>query len=139
MTVYELVASPSTSFPASAAPLAGTQVCLRPRKRPLKRQRNTSSMEKTSHVYIMASRPYGTLYIGVTSDLVKRVWQHRGGFVDGFTKQHRTHLLVWYETHTDIIEAITREKQLKHWNRDWKINLIQSTNPAWHDLYARLL
>ena len=97
-----------------------------------------SAMDKSSYVYIMASRPYGTLYIGVTSDLIKRVWQHREGFVDGFTKQHKTHRLVWYEIHCDIIEAITREKQLKHWNRDWKINLIQSTNPSWLDLYPTL-
>ncbi|MDN4038766.1 GIY-YIG nuclease family protein [Massilia sp. YIM B02443] len=93
-------------------------------------------MDKPSYVYILASGPYGTLYIGVTSDLIKRAWQHREGVVAGFTKDHLIKRLVWYEIHTDITQAITREKQLKRWNRDWKINLIQSTNPAWRDLYA---
>ena len=97
-----------------------------------------SGMDKASYVYILASRPYGTLYIGVTSDLIKRVWQHREGFVPGFTKQHKTHRLVWYEVHSEIIEAITREKQLKNWKRDWKIKLIQSTNPSWRGLYPTL-
>ena len=96
-------------------------------------------MDKSSYVYILASRPYGTLYIGVTSDLVKRIWQHRSDLAAGFTKQYSVKLLVWYETHTDIREAIIREKQLKRWNRDWKINLIQSTNPAWRDLYPRIV
>lgn len=93
-------------------------------------------MDKPSYVYILASRPYGTLYIRVTSDLIKRVWQHREASVAGFTKQHDIKHLVWYEVHTDITQAITREKQLKRWNRDWKINLIQSINPAWKDLYT---
>lgn len=96
-------------------------------------------MDKSSYVYILASRPYGTLYIGVTSDLIKRVWQHREGLVAGFTKRHDVKHLVWYETHTDITAAITREKQLKHWNRDWKINLIQSANPSWRDLYSEIV
>ena len=95
-------------------------------------------MGKSSYVYILASRPYGTLYIGVTSDLVLRIWQHRTDVIAGFTKQYNVKQLVWYEPHTDILEAITREKQLKRWNRDWKINLIQSANPAWHDLYPRI-
>jgi putative endonuclease len=69
------------------------------------------------------------LYIGVTSDLVKRVWQHREGAADGFTKQHRIKQLVWYEIHSEILQAITREKQIKKWNRDWKVNLIQTSNP----------
>lgn len=92
-------------------------------------------MDKPSYVYMLASRPYGTLYIGVTADLIKRVWQHREAAVAGFTRQYDVKLLVWYETHTDIVGAITREKQLKRWNRDWKIALIQSTNPGWRDLY----
>jgi putative endonuclease len=96
-------------------------------------------MEKTSFVYILASRPYGTLYVGVTSDLIKRIWQHKSGFVPGFTKKYKVHTLVWYEIHADITAAITREKQIKHWNRDWKIKLIQSTNPAWQDLYLTLV
>jgi putative endonuclease len=95
-------------------------------------------MDKSSYVYILASRPYGTLYIGVTSDLVRRIWQHRSNVIAGFTKQYNVKHLVWYEPHTDILQAITREKQLKRWHRDWKINLIQSTNPAWHDLYPRI-
>ncbi len=95
-------------------------------------------MEKTSYVYILASRPYGTLYIGVTADLARRVWQHRSGVVHGFTKEHNVHQLVWYETHSSIDAAITREKQLKRWLRNWKINLIQSTNPAWRDLYEEI-
>lgn len=95
-------------------------------------------MDKSSYVYILASRPYGTLYIGVTSDLIRRVWQHKEGFVAGFTKKYGVKQLVWYETHSEIIAAITREKHIKEWPRDWKINLIQSTNPAWHDLYDTL-
>lgn len=95
-------------------------------------------MEKSSYVYILASRPYGTLYIGVTSNLVQRVWQHKEGVIAGFTKKYEVKQLVWYEVHSEIISAITREKQIKEWRRDWKINLIQSTNPAWHDLYPTI-
>ena len=95
-------------------------------------------MDKLSCIYILASRPYGTLYIGVTSDLIKRVWQHKEAVVPSFTSKHGVKRLFWYETHTDITQAILREKQLKRWNRDWKINLIQSTNPTWHDLYAAI-
>ncbi len=95
-------------------------------------------MEKSSYVYILASRPYGTLYIGVTSNLVQRVWQHKEGFIAGFTKKYKVKQLVWYEVHSEIISAITREKQIKEWSRDWKINLIQSTNPARHDLYPTI-
>lgn len=95
-------------------------------------------MEKSSYVYILASRPYGTLYVGVTSDLIRRVWQHKEGDVAGFTKKYKIKHLVWYETHSEVISAITREKQIKEWPRHWKINLIQSTNPAWHDLYPTL-
>ncbi|MFC0252773.1 GIY-YIG nuclease family protein [Massilia consociata] len=93
-------------------------------------------MDKPSYVYILASRRYGTLYIGVTSDLVRRLWQHKEGFVEGFTKTYRVHQLVWYEMHTDIVSAITREKQIKKWRRNCKINLIQSANPDWRDLYG---
>ncbi|MCC2956505.1 GIY-YIG nuclease family protein [Massilia sp. IC2-477] len=95
-------------------------------------------MDKSSYAYILASRPYGTLYIGVTSDLIRRVWQHKEGFVAGFTKKYKVKHLVWYEVHSEIISAITREKQIKEWPRDWKINLIQSTNPAWRDLYEEV-
>ena len=93
-------------------------------------------MDKQSYVYILASQRYGTLYIGVTSDLVKRVWEHREGVVGGFTQQHNVKQLVWYEVHGDIMAAITREKQLKKWERKWKIQLISSENPLWRDLYV---
>jgi len=92
-------------------------------------------MDKPSYVYTLASRPYGTLYIGVTSDLIKRIWQHKEATVASFTKQYDIKHRVWYEIHTDITQAILREKQLKHWNRNWKINLAQSTNTTWRDLY----
>jgi putative endonuclease len=92
-------------------------------------------MEKSSYVYILASGRYGTLYIGVTSSLIRRVWEHREGLVDGFTKQYGVKNLVWFEQHADIYAAITREKQIKEWRRDWKVNLIQKTNPSWRDLF----
>ena len=92
-------------------------------------------MDRASYVYILASECYGTLYVGVTSDLVKRIWQHREGLADGFTKKYKVKRLVWFETHGDIIEAITREKQLKKWARAWKVTLIQEANPDWRDLY----
>lgn len=95
-------------------------------------------MDKTFYVYILASACYGTLYTGVTSDLIKRVWQHREGVADGFTKKYGVKHLVWSEAHTDAISAITREKQIKKWNRAWKINLIQKENPYWQDLYDTL-
>lgn len=81
-------------------------------------------------------RLYGTLYAGVASDPVKRVWEHRNDFVDGFTRTHGVHRLVWYEIHDDVLAAITREKQIKKWNRDWKVNLIRRMNPKWDDLCA---
>jgi putative endonuclease len=87
---------------------------------------------------MLASARYGTLYVGITSDLIKRIWEHREGFVEGFTKEYGVKQLVWYETHADAISAITREKQIKKWNRAWKINLIQKENPYWRDLYETL-
>jgi len=95
-------------------------------------------MDKQSYVYILASRRYGTLYIGVTSNLIQRIWQHKEGFVEGFTKTHKVKLLVWYEVHANILAAITREKQIKKWRRNCKVNLIQSTTPDWTDLYDQL-
>jgi len=89
-------------------------------------------------VYILASKRNGTLYIGVTSNIVKRVWEHKNNSVKGFTKNHHVHYLVWYETHQEINSAITREKQLKKWNRDWKLELIEKTNPTWLDLYSEV-
>jgi putative endonuclease len=92
-------------------------------------------MDKIFYVYMLASARYGTLYLGVTSNLIKRTWEHRDGVVDGFTKKYGVKKLVWFEIHTEAISAITREKQLKKWNRAWKIELIQQENPLWRDLY----
>lgn len=92
--------------------------------------------EKSFAVYIMASRRNGTLYIGVTSDFVKRVFQHKHGAVDGFTKKYKCHTLVWYEQHATAETAIYREKQLKEWNRLWKLRIIEEMNPEWRDLSA---
>ena len=91
---------------------------------------------KQPAVYLLASKPYGTLYLGVTSKLVGRTWQHKNDQVDGFSKQYGVYRLVWYEMHETMLEAITREKQIKKWKRDWKINLVQSMNPEWRDLYS---
>ncbi|MFJ1468604.1 GIY-YIG nuclease family protein [Massilia orientalis] len=96
-------------------------------------------MERSSYVYMLASGLNGTLYVGVTSDLVKRVWQHREGLAEGFTKRYRVKMLVWCEIHADIMEAIRREKQIKKWDRSWKVELIQKTNPRWRDLYADIV
>ena len=85
-------------------------------------------------VYVLASKPYGTLYVGVTSSLAARVEAHRNGSVDGFTKQYGVHTLVYFEVHADMYEAIQREKRLKKWNRAWKIRLIEEMNPEWKDL-----
>jgi len=90
-------------------------------------------------VYILANRPHGTIYIGVTSDLVKRIWEHKNDAVDGFTKKYRVHDLVWYEQHETMISAITREKAIKEWKRIWKIELVENSNPTWRNLYADLL
>jgi len=90
-------------------------------------------------VYILASQRNGTLYTGVTSDLIKRVWEHKNSLVEGFTQKHSVHQLVYFEFHDDLISAITREKQLKKWNRDWKLRLIEEQNPDWKDLYEGLL
>ncbi|MBW2544344.1 MAG: GIY-YIG nuclease family protein, partial [Deltaproteobacteria bacterium] len=86
-------------------------------------------------IYILASRKNGTLYVGVTSDLLKRIYEHKQNLIDGFTKKYNVHTLVYYETHNDIREAITREKQIKKWNRKWKMRLIEEMNSEWRDLY----
>ncbi len=96
-------------------------------------------MDKSSYVYILASGINGTLYVGVTSNLIRRVWEHREGVVDGFSKQYGVERLVWYEVHSEIAEAIRREKQIKKWNRAWKVELIQKANPRWLDLYADIV
>ena len=89
-------------------------------------------------VYMLASKRNGTLYVGVTSDLVQRVWQHRSELAEGFTKRYGVHRLVWYEVHETMESAILREMALKKWNREWKIRLIQETNPTWKDLYEEI-
>ncbi|MBF0465441.1 MAG: GIY-YIG nuclease family protein [Nitrospirae bacterium] len=89
---------------------------------------------KQYYVYIMASHKNGTLYTGVTSDLLKRVYEHKSDIVDGFTKKYKVHTLVYYETMNDITVAIEREKQIKRWKRLWKINLIAENNPDWKDI-----
>ena len=89
-------------------------------------------------VYILASERNGTLYVGVTSNLPKRAWEHRESTVDGFSKQYGVKLLVYYEFHQTMEAAITREKQLKKWNRTWKLELIEAMNPEWDDLFDRL-
>jgi len=94
---------------------------------------------KQYYVYILASKKNGTLYIGVTSDLVKRIYEHKQKFIDGFTKEYNVHDLVYYEQHNEIKEAILREKQMKKWNRKWKIRLIEENNPEWKDLHDEIL
>jgi putative endonuclease len=93
---------------------------------------------KAPVVYILASERNGTLYIGVTSDLIQRIWQHREGVVEGFTQQYAVKTLVWYEQHETMDSAITREKTLKKWNRDWKLRLIEERNPDWNDLWFEI-
>lgn len=89
-------------------------------------------------VYIMASKPYETLYTGVTSDLARRIYEHRQGLIDGFTEKHGAKMLVWYEEYPEMLEAIEREKQIKRWRRQWKFELIEKMNPEWRDLYTDL-
>ncbi len=93
---------------------------------------------KTYYVYIMASKKNGVLYIGITSDLKKRVYEHKNDFADGFTKKYIVHKLVYCESTNDVTAAITREKQIKKWKRQWKIDLIEKDNPDWRDLYDDL-
>lgn len=96
-------------------------------------------MAKQPCVYLMASRRNGTLYVGVTSDLMKRVWEHKNEAVEGFTKRYGVHKLAWYEVHESMESAIAREKAIKAWNREWKLELIEKANPEWEDLYDMLL
>jgi putative endonuclease len=95
-------------------------------------------MEGQAFVYIMASRRNGTLYTGSAIDLAKRAWEHRNDVVEGFTKKHQCHLLVWYEQHDCIEEARLRERRIKEWKRAWKIREIEGLNPDWEDLYDRI-
>ncbi len=96
-------------------------------------------MQKQPCTYILASQRNGTLYVGVTSDLIKRAWEHKNNVVEGFTKQHEIHKLVYYEMHDSMESAITREKQIKKWYRKWKLELIETSNPEWRDLWTEIL
>jgi putative endonuclease len=96
-------------------------------------------MNKSFYVYILANKRNGTLYTGVTSSLIKRVYEHKNEFVDGFSKKYETKMLVYYEPIDSAEEAIRREKQIKAWKREWKLNHIEEMNPEWRDLYAELL
>ena len=87
---------------------------------------------------MLSNQRNGTLYVGVTSDLVKRIWEHKQDLVEGFTKEHGIHTLVYFELHDEMTQAIQREKQIKKWNRDWKINLIEKRNPYWNDLWSEI-
>ncbi|MDP3560747.1 MAG: GIY-YIG nuclease family protein [Legionellaceae bacterium] len=93
---------------------------------------------KAFYVYMMASKRNGTLYVGSTFDLIKRVWEHKNKIIPGFTVQYNVHMLVYYETHSTYIEAARREKRFKNWCRQWKINLIEEVNPEWRDLYEEI-
>jgi len=96
-------------------------------------------MERLPCVYILANKPNGTLYVGVTSNLIKRIWQHKNNLQKSFTKRYNVHNLVWYEIHEAMASAIQREKAIKSWKREWKIKIIEKKNPKWCDLYFDLL
>jgi putative endonuclease len=91
------------------------------------------------YVYILANKKNGTLYVGVTSNLIKRVFEHKSDFVEGFTKKYQVHNLMYYEVTESVESAIAREKQIKKWHRDWKIRLIEKENPEWKDLYSEIV
>ncbi len=96
-------------------------------------------MERQPCVYMLASKRNGTLYTGVTSNLLKRVWEHKNNLVEGFTSKYGVHTLVWYELHNTMDLAIQREKAIKNWQRAWKLKVIEKMNSHWHDLYSDLL
>ena len=96
-------------------------------------------MARQPCVYILASRRNGTLYVGVTSDLVKRIWEHKNDVVGGFTRRYQVHHLVWFEQHDTMESAIAREKAIKEWRRSWKLELIEQNNPDWCDLYVDII
>lgn len=106
---------------------------------PRKRESSEMKPDRQPAVYMLASQRNGTLYIGVTSDLRKRLWEHRHAVVEGFTKRYAVHRLVYYELHTDMASAIGREKQMKKWKRAWKLKLIEKVNPQWQDLWEKIL
>src|SRR5450830_938951 len=123
------------SFPRRREPMRRTKDGF-PHTR--ERQKRRYMTTKQPAVYILASRLNGTLYTGVTSDLVRRIYEHRNNLADGFTKRYGVHSLVYYELHGDMSEAIHREKQIKKWNRQWKVSLIEQGNPEWHDLWPEI-
>ena len=94
---------------------------------------------KQYYIYIITNKPNGTLYIGVTNNIARRIYEHKHGLVEGFSKKYHLHILVYYEIFNDVKEAIIREKQMKKWKRDWKIRLIEEFNPEWKDLYDEFL
>jgi putative endonuclease len=94
---------------------------------------------KQYYLYILASKKNGTLYIGVTNNLTRRVYEHKNNLIDGFTKKYNVHNLIYYEESPDMISVITREKQVKKWKRQWKIELIEKLNPEWKDLYSEII
>jgi putative endonuclease len=96
-------------------------------------------MAKQFYVYILASKPNGTLYTGVTSNLIQRVWQHKHDVIQGFTRKYNVKILVYYEVHENAESALTREKKIKRWRRAWKLGLIENSNPEWRDLYEDIL
>ena len=96
-------------------------------------------MAKQFYVYILASKPNGTLYTGVTSNLIQRVWQHKHDVIQGFTRKYNVKILVYYEVHENAESALTREKKIKRWRRAWKLGLIENSNPEWRDLYGNIL
>ena len=100
--------------------------------------RYQGSEMKVFYAYIMASKRTGTLYVGSTSDLIKRVWEHKNKLIPGFTAKYNVHMLVYYEIHETYVEAARREKRFKNWCRQWKLNLIESLNPEWGDLYEEI-
>jgi putative endonuclease len=104
-----------------------------------KQESRGATMHRQPAIYILASKRNGTLYIGVTSELAKRVWQHKNNVVEGFTRRYNVHQLVWYELHETMASAIAREKALKDWKRAWKLALIESSNPGWQDLYDTIV
>ena len=99
---------------------------------------NTTAVRQPA-IYILASKPQGTLYIGVTSNLIKRVWEHRSDLIAGFTKEYGVHHLVYFEQFGTMLDAIEREKELKKWRRAWKVELIEKANPDWRDLWPELV
>src|SRR5262245_13476394 len=97
-----------------------------------------SAMDR-AYVYIMSNKRYGTIYVGVTNDIVRRSWEHREGVQPGFTRRYGLKLLVWYEEHASIVDAIQREHNMKHWPRRWKAKLVDEMNPGWDDLFPTLV